>query len=381
MKKKIIIALIFLLAGGIMLIGAIKMLPDLRAMGVALALLFVSLSWFLLAALRKERNKIMLIGGIIVVVALVGLFGATGMLPDKRPIFFMAAVLLVGLFLWLRGLLKGQASTETTKMNWYNLLYGILVVVLFGISIVLIPTINWSWPKDPAAVMILSFLTALGLIYAKIKKHPAQKPIFFAGIIFVVNFALVRVYEAGVFDFLGQFYRLFVPLYAAFDKWAQYIEWVLIALSVVLLIVMLVRKVKISNLGQKSLYYFILQPVMAIFFFEMLGLPAGFLSGLTTRSDLLVTNTNAVMSTFGMVFIAIVMYILFELFPAWVAAVVAGLWWVFWKPWLLHHPDPAMFKDLASFLPAAAFLFFTGLKRIVLPMGLLALFMKPKSRV
>jgi hypothetical protein len=45
-----------------------------------------------------------------------------------------------------------------------------------------------------------------------------------------------------------------------------------------------------------------LEPLLAIFLFEMLGLPAGFLAGATTRSDLLVTDVNAVMSTFGMVF-------------------------------------------------------------------------------
>jgi len=228
-------------------------------------------------------------------------------------------------------------------------------------------------------IFILVFLTGWAIIYAVKKNHPSKKPIACAGLLAVINFVMIPVYEAGFFDGLGRFYRLFVPFYSSFDSYARIIEYALICLTIILVIYFSIKKVRVGEFGTKTLVYFLLQIVMAIFLFEMLGLPAGFLAGDTTRSDLLVTDTNAAMSTFGMVFIAVAMYAGFQLFPLWLVAILAGAWWVLWKPWFLHHPDPASFNSLKDFLPAAGFLFLTGVKRVALPMVLmLIIFRKHK---
>jgi hypothetical protein len=60
---------------------------------------------------------------------------------------------------------------------------------------------------------------------------------------------------------------------------------------------------------------------------------------------------------------------------------LAGLWWVLWKPFFLHHRDPALFSPFESFLPAATFLFLTGFKRLGLPMVMIILFLILSGRV
>lgn len=372
MNKKIVAGVIFFV-GIFMLIGAWRLLPDLRPLGAALALLFVAGLMAGMAYFNKTGNKILYGGAGLAALGLFGAFGAIGWLPDVRPVLFSVFILLAGLAVLALGWRSSSvAKNREAGTPWFRVFYWLVVFYLFGVSAVLWPMIDWQLPKDPAAVMILSFLTAVLMVYAFWRRHQAQKEIFGAGLIFALNFPLIKLYEAGFLDGLGKFYRLFEPLYASFDRWAEPAEWALIILTVVLVVWAAVKKLRVAELGRRSLWYFLLQPLMAIFFFEMLGLPAGFLAGATTRSDLLVSDTNAVMSTFGMVFIAVFMYLLFELFPVWVAPLAAGLWWVFWKPWLLHHPDPATFTSLAAFWPAAAFLFFTGLKRIALPLILLS---------
>lgn len=372
MKKQLIAGIILLAASAIMLIGAFRMLPDLKAMGVFATLFSSGFLVLICVYFKKIWNKAMYIGAGLLVAGIFSAFGSTSMLPDLRPVITMAVVAVIGLITFIAGFRKGvKNNQEIEKGSVYMILYWVVTVLLFGISAVLLPMIDWQIPKDPAAVMILSFLLALCLVYSAVRKHQNQKQVFYAGIIFVINFPLVKAYEEGWFDFIGGFYRIFIPLYEKFDFAAEKIEWGLIILTLILSVFFIAKKYRVGDMGNKSLAYFILLPVMAIFLFEMMGLPAGFLAGTTTRSDLLVTDTNAVMSTFGMVFIGAVAYALFVLFPFWVAILFAGCWWVFWKPWLLHHPDPALFKDFKSFFPAAVFLFFTGIKRIVLPMILL----------
>jgi len=375
MNKKIAgVAVCFI--GLAVICGSMRFLPDLKPLGFGLALFAAGAIAVAVGFLNRSWNWRMWLGLILSAAGIVGVFATVSYLPDWRPLITMTAAGLLGiLFLWL-GIKKAEVIQSVGGSSTFNILAMSVVIILFIISALLLPQINWQHPKDPAAVMILAFFTGLAVLYAKIKNHPAKYPIVYAGLLAVVNFIMIPVYEAGFFDWLGRFYRLFVPFYFSFDSLAEPIEYGLIGLAIILTAYFAFKKTRIRDYGNKILIYFMLQIFMAIFFFEMLGLPAGFLAGATTRSDLLVTDTNAVMSTFGMIFIAVAMFVAFELFPFWVTPILAGLWWVFWKPWLLHHPDPVTFTGLANFLPAAAFLFFTGFKRVALPMVLLLLFFK-----
>ena len=385
MDKKVVFSSGMMVFGLILLIGSTRFLPDLKPIGTAVSIVILGAVILLARVFNKEWNTKMYIGAALIFVGIIGISGAAGYLPRYAPIITMGVAAIAGAVLLTLGVKKSVPGKGFgIKSNPVDTIGYISAAALFIISIVLLPQIEWSHPKDPAGVMILSFLSGIALVYALVKNHKAKKQVVIAGAIEAVNFMLIPAYERGFLDFIGGFYRLFTPVYSLFDRYASAIEYILIAVTVILVAVFAVKKVKVSDYGNTSLYYFILQPVMAIFLFEMMGLPAGFLAGATTRSDLLVTNTNAVMSTFGIIFIAALMYMAFQLFPFWATPLLAGAWWVFWKPWLLHHPDPAMFTDFRTFLPAGLFLFFTGLKRIALPMilliGISMLRKKPKKR-
>ncbi|MCR4443035.1 MAG: hypothetical protein QHH10_12110 [Peptococcaceae bacterium] len=366
---KTIVGIVFCILGLFFLAGAIKMWPDLRPLGTSIVLFFCGAVVLTTAFFRKQWNAKMYAGTVMLSGGLVSVFAATGFFPDYRPFLLMVVISMAGLAVLLMGFLN-------KKIDLFILTAG----GLFVIPVLLLPAINRQRPGDPAAVLILSTLTGLGLIYALAKNHQSKRLVGYAGLITIINFCLIPVYEKGYLNFIGRFYRLFVPIYEKFDPYAQMIEYALILVTVILTILCIVKRVRVQDFGKITMLYFILMPLMAIFLFEMFGLPAGFLAGDTTRSDLLVTDTNAVMSTLGIIFIAATMYISFHIFPFWVTPILAGIWWVFWKPWLLHHPDPALFVDFSTFWPAALFLFFTGLKRVVLPMILLIMALDSRKK-
>lgn len=380
MSKKTLGGIILGILGLILLAGSTRLLPDIKPLCASLALIVFSVALIYVGSSNKKWNRRMVLGMIFVVFGLVAIGATWSRLPDFKPVVSMAVLTLLGVYLFLVG--SGKEKTNLSapvKFNSWNAFNKICAILLLIIPAVLLPQINWHHPKDPLGVAILCFLSAVALIFAWQKNHPAKKEITIAGGIAILNFLLIRIYESGAFNFLAKFYRLFEPFYASFDKYAESVEYVLIGFCVLMVIIFTAKKIRVKELGKKTLHYLWLEPILAIFLFEMLGLPAGFLAGATTRSDLLVTDVNAVMSTFGMVFIGVFAFILFKLFPFWVAPVVSGLWWIFWKPWLLHHPDPALFTSLEAFLPAALFLFFTGLKRVTLPMILVVLLSKKKK--
>lgn len=381
MNKQLVNIIIFSSLALIMLGGCIYSWPDLRPWGIFVALAVIAALNLLTYFLHRAWNKAMIIASGLIAVGIFAFFGSSSFLPDIRPMIVSGLLAAFGIIVFIFGFKtsKDGGGATSLKSNIFLIAYWIVAILLLGISAVLLPMINWSHPKDPAAVMILSFIMAMFMIYTAARKHSAQKQVFWTGVIFVVNFLLVKLYEAGTLNFIGKFYRLFEPAYESFDYLAVKFEWGLIIATLILAIIVIIKKYKVNELQNRSLYYFILLPIMAIFLFEMFGLPAGFLAGTTTRSDLLVTDANAVLSTFGMVFVGAVAYVLFILFPFWVAMLYAGIWWIFWKMWLLHHPDPKLFTDLQSFLPAAVFLFFTGVKRITLPMILLLFGLRRKK--
>lgn len=378
-NQKLITGIIITVLGTILFFGSLKMLPDLKPIGTSIAIIVLGLSILISIFLNKKWNKRMYFGIILVFLGIISSFATVERLPDFKPLVSMSLIGIVGLCLFIWGLLLAKTEEIIKKINYFNIFSWMVVVGLFSISLILLPQINWQHPKDPAGVMILCAFSALLLIYALIRNHSAKKQIVWAGFIAIANFCLIPLYESGALNFIGKFYRLFIPLYERFDPYAETVEWTLIGITVILVILftifLAVKKIHVSDYGNATLWYFLLQPIMAIFLFEMMGLPAGFLTGNTTRSDLLVTDTNAVLSTFGIIFIVVAMYMVFEIFPFWVAPILAGLWWVYWKPWLLHHPDPAMFTSFTVFWPAGKFLFLTGLKRIALPMILLLSFL------
>ena len=369
MNKKAITAAILLVFGIFLLIGSFKIGFDFKPLGLGIGLITITGLIGLSVWQNKIWNTLMYVGAILLGFSVLSIFATIEFLPDLRPIITMSAIAVISIACFNFGFTKSAQDEMAEKpIDYFNFLATLVIVFLFGISLVLLPQIDWQYPKDPASVMILTFLTALLIIYALIIKHPAKKQIVCAGLIETVNFFLIPIYEAGTLNFIAKFYQFFDNFYASFDQWAKKIEYTLIILTIILIIFTAIKKIEAKNLGKITLIYFILMPLMAIFLFEMMGLPAGFLAGNTTRSDLLVTDTNAVMATFGMIFIGTVCYITFQLFPFWLTPLIAGAWWVFWKPWLLHHPDPALFKNFTSFVPAGLFLFFTGIKRVVLPM-------------
>jgi len=85
-------------------------------------------------------------------------------------------------------------------------------------------------------------------------------------------------------------------------------------------------------------------------------------------------DVNAAGSTFGILFIAVPVYIIFPLFPFWAAIPVSGAWWPFWKSLLLHHPPPEVL--LSDPLSHAGWGFLAGVKRMVLPMIILITVLK-----
>jgi hypothetical protein len=301
--------------------------------------------------------------------------GAVQFLPDPAPLAMTGVIFLAGAVLFGMGVFRSEMRTERAVPEPWTIFSWGIVAALFVIPLALLPRINWERPGDPCAMMILCFLTAAGVVYALVRHHRARRQIVAAAGLSVLNFCLIPVYEAGFLNGIGQFYRLFGPVYASFDAWATGFEFSLIALTMVLVILLTVffafRKRSVADFGTITLLYIPLQLLLAIFLFEMVGNPAGFLAGATTRSDLLVTDTNAIMSTFGMLFIAVPVYIAFQYFPLIVPPVLAGLWWPFWKMGLLHHPSPAFFPDLSSMIPAVLTLFGMGLKRAGLPMVVL----------
>lgn len=325
-------------------------------------------------------NKKIVVGIIVTVFGVVLSAGSLQFLPDIKPIVTSVAVAVLGAGGTAYFLFKSKKEVAVKKevekvgIDWFGYLPYVLSSMLVLIALLVLSRVDWSRPADPFAIVVLAILTATTIAYAKISKHKSIRQINVAGAIFVIGIPMILVFESGALDFIGQFYRLFVPFYQSFDPLAETVEYSLIALTLILSSYMIWKKVKVSDHGSKTLLYFLLQPLMAIFLFEMLGLPAGFLAGATTRSDLLVTNTNAAMSTFGMVFIAVVAYISFLIFGFPAAMLFSGAWWVFWKPFLLHHPDPSiMLSSAQSFFRAGSFLFLTAIKRMTLPMILVTL--------
>jgi hypothetical protein len=375
MNKKSIAGSILVAVGAILLFGSLKLLPDLKPIGASLAVLALGVAVGLPAFLDKRWNTRMYVGAIGAVLGIVCALATVELLPDLKPLVSMSLVCVVGIALFFWGMLKAEVKISVNKSDGFNVFGWMVAAGLFTISLLLLPQINWQHPKDPAGVMVLCSFSAVLLVYALIRNHPAKRQVIWAGFIAVANFCLIPLYESGAADFIGKFYRLFIPLYEKFDSSAETVEWALIGATVILVmifaIVFVVKKIRVRDYGNATLWYFALLPIMAIYLFEMMGLPAGFLAGSTTRSDLLFTDANAALSTFGILFIAVAMYMVFELFPFWVAPILAGLWWVYWKPWLLHHPNPEMFTSLEAFWPAAKFLFLTGMKRVALPMILL----------
>jgi len=371
MNKKTILGVIIFIVGGIFLYGGIRALPDFKALGAAAGLMFFGIVVTVTAFLNKKWNWKMYLGMALAMAGEISAFAVIDRLPDWRPFLSMGVICVIGAVLFAMGFVRAKFMVPGKTVAWFDFFGSLVAAGLLIISALLAPQIDWSWPKDPAGVMMLTAFSGLLVIYALRKNHPAKHQIVWAGFIGFVNFWLVPLYERGLTDFLGKFYRLFIPLYEKFDAYAERIEYALIIITVILALVLIIKKVRVRDYGSSTLWYFLLMPVLAIFLFEMMGLPAGFLSGVTTRSDLLVTDTNAAMSTFGILFIGVAMYMVFQLFPFWVAPILAGLWWVYWKPWLLHHPNPGTWTDFAAFWPAGKFLFLTGLKRVVLPMVLI----------
>lgn len=375
MNKKLISGVLLSFFGIILFFGSFKMLPDIKPMGASSAVIFLGLSLIISHYLKKKWNKKMVLGMVFFLLGLVSVFATVEKLPDVKPLITMVFLSVAGMSLFLLGGVRASKEETVKTADYFNFLGWVVVALLLFISFILFPQINWQHPKDPAAVMTLTFISAIFLAYALVKNHRAKKSMVIAGSIAIFNFCLIPLYEKGIFNFIGKFFRLFIPFYQKLDPQAETIEWVLIVITVFLLIgqsfFMMRKKIHLSDYGNITLLYFLIQPLMAIFLFEMMGLPAGFLAGQTTRSDLLVTDTNAVMSTFGMIFIAVPVYLAFQIFPFWMPPILAGLWWILWKPWFLHHPNPQSFTSFQVFWPAAKFLFFTGLKRMVLPMILL----------
>jgi len=377
MKKTIAIGTVFCIVGLLLILAGLKLLPDLKPLGTGITLLMCGVLVIVSGIISRSWNARMYIGSAIAALGLVSCFATVSYFPNYYPFGTMAFVMLLGSVIFSLGFANSDIAKHVKDIKSFSFFSILVAVALMVIPLLLFPQIDWQRPADPCAVMILSTLVGIAVIYTIVRDHPEKRKVVIAGAIFVANFCLVPLYEHGFLDFIGGFFRLFEPVYASFDPWAETVEYSLIGLTVLLTIIFAVKKTKVSGKGNAAFAYFIIQPILAIFLFEMLGLPAGFLAGATTRSDLLVTNTNAVMSFFGMVLIAVLMFISFLLLPFWVTPLIAGSWWVFWKPFLLHHPDPSGFTP-ATFIPAALFLFFTGIKRIMLPMLLLILFLDRK---
>lgn len=377
MKKDLVAGMICSSAGLILTFASLKVLPDVRPILLSLAIFIGGIVIVVVCLTGRQWNRYLITGGIIAPAGIVLSGGALGFLPDIAPVATTMVIASIGGAILVFGMIHSEKQIDILSPAPWTLLSWGVVIGLCMISLALLTQISFSRPGDPAAVMILSALTAAGVLYAILKDHPARRQIVVAGGIAIINFCLIPLYEGGYLNFIGQFYLLFVPFYSSFDPFATTFEYSLIALTAVLTVILVglftIRKTRVAEFGSITLVYLILQPALAIFLFEMVGNPAGFLAGATTRSDLLVTDTNAVMSTFGMVFIAVMFYIGFELLPLWVPPTLAGLWWVLWKPFFLHHPDPALFSTFGSFLPAATFLFLTGFKRVGLPMVLIIL--------
>ncbi len=376
MKSKIPLAIVLFIASIFFFIGSFVMSFDLRPMGIGVGLLFSSIVWGICGLQKRKGNVLLIVGNLLVFVAATALFATINMLPDYRPLATSVVVLMLGLALsgigWQRtsseGVESGAVIIQITGL--------ITMIILFGIAGVLFPQIAWEQPGNPAAVMLLSALTGLGVMLAVIVNHRRKILVICAGLVFIVNFSLIHLYERGVFDFVGIFLRKIEPFYTSFDALALTVEYSLIAASAILLLLLMVRrKARVSDFGGITLTYLLLTPILATLLFEMLGLQAG---ESTTRADLLATNTTAVMETIGIVFIAVFFYILFQFLPLWIPPLLAGFWWMLWKIWLLHHPLPDTF--MGNFTEFAPFLFLSAFKRIALPMVLILWLIQPFSK-
>ena len=375
MKSIIILAIALFLASVFFLIGSVVM-ADTRPMGIAVGLLFSSLVLGIRGVQKRKSNALLIIGNVLVFLSCVALFATINMLPDYRPLITSAVLLLIGLSLFGMGWRGTTSKGSANGVPLIGVVGSITAIILLGIAAVLYPQISWNQPGNPAAVMILSTLTGLGVLLALIFNHRRKNLIVGAGLIFILNFLLIRVYESGSFDFIGAFLRRIEPLYASFDPWALTVEYSLILFTIALSFLLIVKnKAKVSNYGSITLIYLIITPIFATLLFEMLGLVAG---ESTTRAELLATNTMAVMETIGIVFIAVFFYILFQFLPFWIPPLLAGFWWLLWKVWMLHHPPPETF--MANFVEHAPFLFLSAIKRIALPMVIIIMFVQVFSR-
>jgi len=315
-------------------------------------------------------RRLLFLGIVVMIVGFVLIVGATQFLPDIRPVATSALIALSGAGLILYSRRKG-ARLKVDKTQIILFTEGALLAL---IALLLAPKIQIERPGDPFGVLVLSLISSALIFYTANRKSHDADVMSIVGLIFLANFIIIPIWESGALNSIGEFYRIFVPIYASLDAYADMPEYLLIAVTLILTVLFIVRKVRVSDYGKWTLSYFVLQPIMAIFLFEMFGNPAGWLAGTTTRSDLLSTNINAVGSTFGMVFIACVAYILLYKYSFTYALAFSGTWWIVWKSFMLHHPPPNLL--LASgegFVKTAGFLFLTGTKRMLLPMIIIVL--------
>jgi hypothetical protein len=370
--KKIILALVLLVTGIFFLIGSIYLKFDLRPMGIAVGLLVSGIVWGICGFQKRKGNNLLVFGNLLCFLGIAGAFATIAYLPDSRPLITSIIAAILGLVLMGFGFQHSVSEGREKGLALVNVLGVVTSIALFGIALMMFSQIQWEFPGNPAAVMILSALSGLGVLLGIVFNHHRKVLLVVAGLISIVNFFLIPIYEGGTFDFLGEFYRKLEPLYARLDPWAEIIEYTLIGVTIVLAILLIIKnKARVSSYGSVTLLYLLLQPIFAILLYEMMG---NLTAGSTTRAELLATNTMAVMETIGMIFIADFFYILFQLTPFWVPPVLAGLWWPFWKVWMLHHPTPEIF--MAEYPQSLIFPFLTAIKRVALPMVLIILLMQ-----
>jgi hypothetical protein len=319
----------------------------------------------------KDMNWKLIVGVILVLVGVIFAIGGLQFLPDIKPVATSILILVAGFGLIGYSYKKGgKMKLEADKLRIVLFIEGALLIL---IAALLYPKIDWARPADPFGVIILALITA-GFVFDNVRKKSQSKIIAVTAAVFILNFMMIGVYESGAFNFIAALYKLFVPFYASFDAHAEIIEYTLIVGTLIFSELMVWKKVKVYDYGKWTLLFLVIQPIMAIFLFEMLGLPAGWLAGTTTRSDLLSTDVNAVLATFGMVFITCATYLIYRRWSFAGALIFSGVWWVVWKSFMLHHPSPEiLLASGQSFARAAGFLFFTGIKRMLLPMILIVL--------
>jgi len=305
--------------------------------------------------------------------------GALQFLPDLKPVVSMLIVTAAGIAITIRELRRQpMVSEEKRRLSGLEMIqFGTAFLILL-ISLAVLTRVNWVKPDDPLAVVVLGTVTSMLMFYTFFKKFRINRLVTIAGLVFVVNFALIPVWEGGYLNFLASIYRATEPFYASWDNYGLTVERILEFVNLLLCIPLIRRKVRVADYGSKTLVYFILQPIMAIFLFEMFGQPAGWLAGTTTRSDLLSTDINAAGSTLGVIFIAVPVYIIFLLFPYWFAIPISGFWWPLWKSGMKHHPAPSIV--LADPLFHIGWGVLSGAKRMVLPMTLIIMILDLQKR-